>query len=899
VTRLPRFRFWLRALFRQPRLNDDLREEFEFHLSRYAADLQRQGVPPADARRRARAELGSCDARLEECRESLGLRLFDELRGDIRYTLRLLRGSPVFTVVAVLSLGLGIGANTAIFSLVDAVLLKTLPVSRPDTLFFVDDSGGASEGSNAPPYPCYETMRDRATQFSGLAMFSPERFRVAIDGVEEEIRGQYASGNYFDVLGVSAFYGRTLTSADDVRGGGPDGPAVVISHAFWKRRFGLSPTVLGKRIVVGTTPVTIVGVTPPGFFGLTVGAPVDVTVPVTQSTANLTATKSWWFSMAGRLKPGAAVESARAELDSVFQSYMTESGASPELRRYFPRIVLVPAAKGLQDIRRSLSTPLTIVMGIVGLVLVIGCANVASLLTARASGRRHEMALRLAIGAGRGRLIRQLLTEGVVLAGLGTAVGVLFARWGVALLVGLIGQTHQQIVIDASLDARTLAFAAAIAMLTGLLCSVLPALRTTGAHRLATGDGARLTFARAPGTGRSLVIIQVALSVVLLSGAGLFLRTLRNLERVDAGFQRDDVLVALVEGTAPTLTSDADPRGVIARATAAWEDLATQAASLPAARSAAVTTLTPLSGRDREVNVSVVDALPASTSEQGIHLNLVTAGTFDTLGLRLVSGRAFNRADSATGTKTAILSEAAAAAYFGQKSPVGRRIMLNSRFGPYEVVGVVRDVRYETLRETGARMAYVPMSQGGELLGKGIFNAILSIRGRGDVSALIPPLRDQVRRVVPGGFVRTMTTLDEQVEGSLLPERLMSLLASLFGVLALALACIGLYGLLAYSVIARTREFGVRMAIGAPRREVIWLVLRDTLLLVTAGLTSGVLLALWAGRYVRTLLFEVTPADPLAIGAAALILLAIALTAAYLPARRASRIDPMAALRHE
>jgi ABC-type antimicrobial peptide transport system permease subunit len=280
-------------------------------------------------------------------------------------------------------------------------------------------------------------------------------------------------------------------------------------------------------------------------------------------------------------------------------------------------------------------------------------------------------------------------------------------------------------------------------------------------------------------------------------------------------------------------------------------------------------------------------------------LNLVTAATFDTLGLRLVGGRAFNRADSATGAKAAILSENAAAAYFGQKSPIGRRIMLNSRFGPYEVVGVVRDVRYETLRETGVRMAYVPMSQGGELLGKGIFNAILSIRGRGEVSALIPPLRDQVRRVVPGGFVRTMTTLDEQVEGSLLPERLMSLLASLFGVLALALACIGLYGLLAYSVIARTREFGVRMAIGAPRGAVIWLVLRDTLLLVTAGLTSGVLLVLWAGRYVRTLLFEVTPADPFAIGAAMLMLLAIALTAAYLPARRAGRIDPMAALRHE
>lgn len=878
------------------------RRRTRVHIERYAEDLQRRGVAPGEARRRGRAELGSLDARREECRESLGLRLLDELCGDIRYAVRLLRRSPVFAAVAVLSLGLGIGANTAIFSLVDTVLLKALPVPQPDRLFFVDNTGGASEGGNAPPYPCYETLRDRNTHFTGLAMFEGQRFRVTIDGVEEEIRGQYASGNYFDALGVPALYGRTLTPDDDVRGGtgGPDGPAVVISHGLWKRRFGMRPDVLGKRIMAGTTTLTIVGVTPPEFFGVTVGAPVDLTVPVTLSTANLSTPNSWWFSVVGRLKKGSTPEAARAELDAIFQTYMTELKASVELRRYFPRIELVPAARGLHDIRRDFSTPLTIVMAIVGLVLVIGCANVANLLLARASARQGEMALRLAIGAGRARLIRQFLTEGLVLSLLSAVVGLVFAHWGVALLVGLVGGTRQQIVLDAQLDGRVLIFTIVAAMLTGVFCSLVPALRSTSGARAVTADGARMTAGRSRRqAGRSLVVVQVALSLVLLCGAALFIRTLQNLERVDAGFRRDRVLVALVEGTAPALPPGADPRAVLAKATGDWEDLAARVGRLPGARSAGVTTLTPLSGRDREVNVAVVGGPPISESDHGIHLNLVTPGSFDTLGIQLIAGRPFDRSDSPTGAKSAILSEAAAAAYFGRVSPIGRSLMFNSRSGPYEIVGVVRDARYETLREEGARMAYLPMSQGAELLGKGIFNAIVSVRSQGDPGSLSAPLRDEVRRAIPGGFVRNVTTLEQQVEGSLLQERLMSMLASAFGAVALALACIGLYGLLAYSVVSRTREFGVRMAIGAPRASVIWLVLRETLALMAAGLAGGVLIVLWAGRYVRPVLFDVTPGDPIAIGGAAGVLLAIALVAAYLPARRASRIDPTTALRQE
>jgi predicted permease len=893
---IARVRSWIGAVFRRPALNREMNDELRLHVDLYAADLQRQGLSSADARRRARAELGGFDGQREQMRQSLGLRLLDELRGDIRHTFRTLRRSPGFAAVAVCSLALGIGANTAIFSLVDELILKRLPVQQPDRLFFIDNTGGKSGGNNAPPYPCFEILRDRNTHFAGIAMFDENMFVGNIDGNDEILVGQRASGNYFEVVGVRAALGRLLTPADDVPGaGGPDGPVVVISDALWKRRFGMSPSVLGRRIQIEKKPFTIVGVTPPGFFGLIVGGPIEFTIPVSQSGRNLSTRDSWWFSAIGRLADGARVEPARAELDAMFQTYMADLNGRPtKPTDTFNRIELVSAARGKHDVRKELSTPLVIVMATAGLVLLVGCANVASLLLARASARAHEMSLRLAIGASRGRLVRQLVTEGLVISSLGAAAGVVVAAWSATALTRMLGSTDQYIVLTGRVDVRALAFAGAVALLTGLLCSLVPALRATRPGQAAVGASGRVadTYARGV-TGRALIVIQVTLSLVLLSLAALLTRTLVNLVTTDSGFRRDGVLLMPVRTTLPPPTSD-EIRAELARVGAMWTNVAEQVRAVPGVRFAATASLTPLDRADRGVSLTIIGGPDVPSGARSIHLNQVTPEFFDTLGIVPLAGRLFDRRDTSASPRVAVLT-AAAARQFGGSSPIGRSIRLTARSEPYEVVGVVPDAKYQSLRLDAERMAYVPMTQPMDRLGGA------TVLLRMEDSSRPAPLEVQraIRDVVPGALITKTTTLDEQVFGSFLQERLVSTLASLFGALALTLACIGLYGLLSFTVTRRTREFGIRLAIGARRTTVVWLVLRETFVLVGAGLAAGLLVVYQGGRYLERLLFGITPGDPIALGGAAALLLLVALAAALLPARRASAINPMSALRHE
>ncbi|MGH9374422.1 MAG: ABC transporter permease, partial [Vicinamibacterales bacterium] len=854
--------------------------------------------------RRARAEFGGVEARKDECREASGLRVFDELRADATYSLRLLRRSPGFTAVALLSLGLGIGANTALFSLVDMVLLKSLPVTDPQRLFFIDNSGGKSGGSNGPPYPCFELLRDNNRFLSDIAAFDERLFKVTIDGVPEEIRGQYASGSFFDVLGVRAVHGRVLTAEDDsVPGsGGPQGAVAVISHGLWQRRFGMDPAVLGKSIQVGTDWVTIVGVTPPGFLGLQVGMPTDITIPIMLTGRQLQSRQSWWLSVIGRLAPGATMARARADLERLWDAYMTENGFPREKRDYFSGIELVPASRGSNALRRELSEPLLIVFAIVALVLLVGCANVANLLLARATARRGEMSVRLAIGASRGRLIRQLLTEGAVLASSGALLGLLFAHWAVTFIVGVFaGRVDGS--LDPEFDLRVLAFTAAVAGTAALLFSVAPALHVTRVDAAKPpASGATSPPASRLRLSQSLVVIQVMLSVVLLSGAALFVRTLQNLQGVDSGFERERVLTMLVAATVPrrSWTPDSTPeesKRDFARLGAIWEAFVDRVAGLPGVTAAAVATMSPLSGRNRGVVIAVRGAPAVAKEVRGIRINHVTPGYFQTLDVTLLKGRAFTSADRSTSLRVAILNDTAASAYFGEQNPIGRKVNFPGQWvaDDYEIVGVVRDVRYEDLRSPDERMAYLPLYQPIDP----ITSAVVLVRGGGDVTRLTQPVRDVATKAVPGGFVTGVKTIEQQMAASLRRERLLSMLATFFGGLALVLACIGLYGVMSFGVIRRTREIGIRIAIGARHPSVIWMVIREMLAWVAVGVLVGAIAAVFASRYVEGQLFGVAPGDPLAILTAVLLLLAIAAIAGFLPARRASRIDPVVALRCE
>jgi predicted permease len=880
----------------------DLAEEFRAHLEARTEELVEAGVPDNEARQQARRELGNTTLLTERGRDVWRFTMFEDMWQDLRYAFRLLRRSPAFTLVALLSLGLGIGANTAIFSLINTVLLKTLPVEDPQRLFFVDNAGGKSGGRSGPPYPCFEQLRDHNRFLSGIAALNQRLFKVSIDGVAEQVRGQYASGTYFDVLGVRATYGRTLTAADDseLGRGGPHGAVAVISDGFWTRRFGRDPAVLGKNVQVGTRWVTIVGVTPPGFFGLQVGAPVDITLPMMLVEQGLRSKQSWWLSVIGRLAPGATVDQARADLDALWDAYMTDVGLPRDKRDgYFSGIALVPAARGANELRHDYSAPLLIVMAIVGVVLLIGCANVANLLLARAAARQNEMAVRLAIGASRSRLIRQLLTEGIVLVSLGAGAGLLFARWGAAFLIAMLAGPSERVVLQPHFELLVLAFTAGVSMATALLFSLAPALRATRVDAARPGSTGTISHSR---VGRTLMVVQVSLSILLLSGAVLFARTLHNLTTVPAGFDRAGVLTMEVAATVPGRTvtpkTPAELRADHARLGAMWSGFIERVQEVPGVSSAAAATMNPLSsGWHRGVKIAIHGQAQGPEKDRGIGVNQITDGYFETMGIRLLAGRLFTSRDRSGSLRVAILNETAARAFFGAESPLGRTVNFPGQYieDEFEIVGVVADARYQDLRTPDTRMAYIPLQQ--EI--DPIAGVIVVVRGSGDVTRLAPSIRAIATGTVPGGFVTTIATMEQQVEMSLVRERMLALLATFFAALALTLACIGLYGVTAYRVTRRTREIGIRIAVGARPESVVWMMAREALLLVTTGAALGTLTSLAANRYIAGQLFGVTPRDPVAILVALSLLGIVTMVAGYIPARRASRIDPVRALRAE
>jgi predicted permease len=882
-------------IWRRKQFEADMDAELRVHIEVYVADLVRSGVSLEEAERRARVEFGSLEASKDECREAWGLQRLDELRADVRLAFRTIRRSPGFAAITVLSLALGIGANTAIFGVFDAVMLRLLPVRDPNQLVFVQMVG--STGRDGPPYPFFELIREQATNFEAVSAFSPSDIELTADRGRELARGVWVSGNFYEMLGVQPLMGRSLTASDDgiVGKGGPDGAVAVISHAYWRQRFGSDPAMVGRTIYVYGHAVTIVGVMPTETMSLEPGRPVDLAVPMALADpVKMRDRTSLWLLVAARLKPGVGAAQARAEADALFRAYMADVQIAPEARRrLFNHIDVAPAAKGLSGLRRQFSKPLTALMILAGLVLLAACVNMTNLMLARAVARQRDFAVRLAIGAGRWRLVRQNATEALVLVGAGAMLGVVLARMGETALAAFFAEGSNAIVLDLSLNARVLLFTLSLAVLSGLAVGIAPAIRAArldpaaglhGGSRSIAGNRVSMRL------GRALVVVQVALSMVLLAGAGLFIRSLRQLEKVDLGFVREGILTLEI---APEQRLQGSSGWL-----AAQGDILERVRQIPGVRSAGLTTVSPMSGRDRGALVEVPGFAPQTEGDKRIHMAAISPGYFETLGVPVLLGRDFTISDHGGSLKVAILNETAARFYFGSANPIGGKVRFTNyarRDLLYEVVGVVRDTLHDNLRDRASRFIYLPVPQSVEPIQR----IGLAARCAGDATGFSEPVRRQIQSAHPALLVTSASTMEKQIGQTLFRERLVATLSIAFGTVALVLASIGLYGILAYAVTRRTNEIGIRMALGATRNGVVWIILREGFALAGGGIFIGVPVVLAIGQVAKALLFGVEPFDPFALVSAALLLLVLAGVAAVLPGRRASLLDPSTALRRE
>lgn len=834
---------------------------------------------------------------------------------DIRYGFRLLVKSPGFTAIAVVTLALGIGANTAIFSLINAVLLKMLPVHNPGELVVVGDPGLVNTVWGGTPqvtifsYPLYRELRDGNHVFSGLLAANNEhRIRVETNRsgeITSDASGELVTGNYFSLLGVNAHMGRTLTPDDD-RVPGAD-PVAVVSHRFWKEKLSGDQSIVGQTIRLNGNPFTIVGVAPAGFLGDTVGETPDFWMPMMMQ-ATMIRGRSWldtynvsWLHLIGRLKPGVDIARAKADLNVLFHQTLNgpmkskiSSDDLQELQKY--KIDVVSGATGCSGLRRDFSEPLYLLMGMVGLVLLIATVNVANLLLARATARKREIAVRLSIGASRGRLIRQLLTESIMLAFAGGVCGLLLASWGKQVLLQLtLGSSADK--LDAVLDLRVLGFTIAVSLLTGIVFGLIPALRSL---RFDVASALKETsLAQSGGTagksgwnwGKLLVISQVALSVLVLFVAGLLVRSLRNLQNVDLGYNREHLLLIKTD---PLGAGYKPPRLM-----QFYDEITRRLSTLPGVRGVTASENGLFSGTESEDQVKVEGYVAARDEDRQVHDDTIGPNYFAALNVPLLMGREIGPEDTATSPKVAVINQAMAEFYFKNSNPIGKRIWLDDEehrnSPPYEIVGVVRNVRDHSLREDVPRRYYVAMSQASDPPATLNFE----VRTVGNPQASAEAARKEIKSFDPQVRVGRVRALNQLIDGSINNEILIAQLSSVFGFLALLLACLGLYGIISYTVSGRTREIGLRMALGANRYDVLWLVLNGAMKLIVVGIAIGIPAALAASRLIHSMLFQLTTFDPISMLAVILILCIVATLAGLIPARRATRVNPVIALRYE
>ncbi len=844
-------------------------------------------------KRDATGELGNRMPVKEIPREAWAWTSLERLWQDVRYALRMMRRSPGFTVVAVLSLALGIGANTAIFSLINAVILRSLPVAEPGRLVELLARYRGQGRINAFSWQSYEYMRDRAQSLTGLVADSPDyaRFHARAEGLDwENVDGDFVSGNFFTTLGVHPAMGRWIGPGDARMGAAQN--VAVVSWSYWTTRFHGDPAVVGKQILVEDEALTVIGVAPPEFFGLQTGTRQNIWLPLgleplihrnnsyTRSPAYL------WLNLTGRLKPGQSIEQARAEMRVLFEdSLKDESHANDDSRLRNWTLEVEPAGAGLSRLRDLFEKPLLLLMAVVGLLLLIACTNVASMLLARGAAREREMALRVSLGAARFRLVRQMLTESLLLSTVSTLFGIVLAYLGTIALLRVIGNGQLRIDLQIQPDVSVLLFTSGIALLAGLLFGLAPAWRaqsTAPMSALRTGGSSGETRRRML-FGKSLVAMQVALSVLLLSAASLFLRHLSELENIDLGFHRDHLLLMHLDPFASGYKGDPLAR--------AYRELLGRIESIPGVRSAAICAASPIQGVGANRPARVEGYRDKPGDRRLLWESWIGPRYFETLGTPLLAGRDFDFEDR-NRTRVAIVNQTMARHYFAGGSPIGRHVVFDGSKQPYEIVGVVGDAKYSDIRGKILPMIYLntfqesPQSQ-------------FVIRTAISPGSVIPALRRVVRDALKTVRVSSVITMDEQVDASIVPERLIAMLSGLFGVLGSVLAAIGLYGLLAYTVTRRINEIGIRMALGATRRNVIQMVLGDAMGMVLAGLAAGIPLVLWSRRFAAGLVEGLTVTTPAPVFFGALAMLAIALVAAYVPARRAALVDPMEALRHD
>ncbi len=823
---------------------------------------------------------------------------------DVRHAARSLRKAPGFLLIVILTLGLGIGANAAIFSLMDQVLLRPLPVQDPGSLVLLDGPGafrGRTFNAMTFSYPIYKDFRDRNEVFSGVLARVPLAMTAVWRGASERANGELVSGNYFEVLGIRPALGRLFTSADDLTPGGH--PLAVISHGYWQRRFGGDPLILNQTITVNGHPLTIVGVSERGFTGVQVGQAVDISVPVmmkaqmTPTWNDLDNRRSRWLTIMARLKPGVSRTQSEAAMNVIYRQINEQEikdvpDASESFRQRFvsKHLDVLPGHRGVSDLRPQFSTPLIVLMSMVGVVLLIACANVANLLLARTTARQKEISLRLALGASRARIVRHQLIESGLLALAGTLAGLLLAWWTGSLLIAALPGDPAARSLSADPDLRVALFALAVGVLTALVFGTVPALHAT---RSVVTSALKEESGNVAGGGRQarlrrvLVVAQVALSMLLLAGAGLFARSLYNLKELDPGFRVDNLLSFSIDPSLSGYEGD--------RLTDMYRRLQEELSALPGVRSVSMSEMGVLTGNQWGMSIRVDGYQPKEGEDMNPSVDGVGPRYFETMGIPLVSGRDFTERDVKNAPRVAVINETMAKYFFNGTSPIGRRFGLpRGSATDIEIVGVARDVRSLELRNHPPRFIYIPYAQDDS-----VTQLTFHVRAGGDEGSTASAIRQAVQRVDSNLPIFEMKTMTVQVSDSLFVERMVAVLSVAFGALATLLAAIGLYGVMSYAVTRRTREIGIRMALGAERSRVMWLVLKEVSIMASAGIAGGLAVALWLTRQVQSQLFGLAPNDPATLGAATILLAFIAIGAGYFPARRATTIDPIVSLRSE